>query len=723
MARLHHFLRHGSIGIALLGLASIAATLIPQRLAYPSAHKGDVVDDYHGVKVADPYRWMEDVDSPETHAWIEAENKLTFAYLDAIPGREAIRKRLTELWDYERYGVPTVYGKRIFFSRNSGLQPQSVLYVLDSAGAQPRALLDPNMLSADGTVAISQEQPSNDGRWLAYGTSAAGSDWQEWRVRDVGTAKDTTDLLKWVKFTNVAWTNDGKGFYYSRFDEPPAGTELKMANYFEKLCYHTLGTAQSADPIVYRRDDHKDWEFSPHVTDDGRYLIITVHVGSDRRNMVFYRDLQATGGPVVELLKDFDASYALVGNDGPVFYFRTDQGAPRCRLVAIDTSNPVGRAWREVIPEQAQALMHASLMHGTFVASYLKDATSAIRLYSKDGKAAGEVALPGLGSVMGFTGRQLDTETFYAFSGFAAPTTIFRYDLTTGKSELFRQPHFAADLAGYETRQIFYTSKDGTKVPMFLVYRKGLKLDGTNPTLLYGYGGFDISMTPWFSVPNLVWMEMGGIYAQANLRGGGEYGEAWHQAGMLKNKQNVFDDFIAAAEWLITNRYTSKERLAIFGGSNGGLLVGAVLNQRPDLFGAACPAVGVMDMLRFQRFTVGWGWVSDYGSADDPEMFPVLLKYSPLHNIKPGTPYPPTLITTADHDDRVVPSHSFKYAAALQAAQGGDAPILIRIETRAGHGGGRPTAKLINDATDRLAFLVKALGTAVPPSWGPTTVK
>jgi prolyl oligopeptidase len=681
-----------------------------KRLVYPVAHNGDVVDDYHGVKVADPYRWMENVDSPETRAWIAAENKLTFAYLDAIPARDAIRGRLTKLWDYERYGVPSEHAGRTFFTRNSGLQPQAALYVLDPGASEPRMLLDPNTLSADGTVALSGEAVSNDGRWLAYSTSAAGSDWQEWRVRDVATAKDTTDLLKWTKFTEAAWTADGQGFFYGRYDEPPAGAELKAANYFQKLYYHKLGTPQSADAIVYRRDDHKDWGFSPKVTDDGRYLIITVWVGTDEHNAIFYRDLQAKDGKVVELLPHFDAQYSSVGNEGPVFFVATTNDAPRGRIVAVDIRKPQPAAWRQVVAERRETLVRASFIHDTLVASYLKDATTEVRLFSSVGKDLGEIALPGLGTAHGFEGRRDDAATYYAFTSFSTPGTIYRYDFATGKSSLFRQPHFDADLGQFETKQVFYASKDGTRIPMFLTYRKGLKLDGSNPTLLYAYGGFNISLTPSFSVPNLVWMEMGGIYAEANLRGGGEYGEAWHKAGMLAHKQTVFDDFIAAAQWLIANHYTSKGKLAIYGASNGGLLIGAVLDQRPDLFGAACPAVGVMDMLRFDKFTIGWAWKSEYGSASDPKMFPVLYRYSPLQNLKPGTHYPPTLITTADHDDRVVPSHSFKYAATMQADQGGDAPILIRIETRAGHGGGRPTDKLINDATDRLAFLVKALG-------------
>jgi prolyl oligopeptidase len=684
------------------------------RLAYPAAQKGDLVDDYHGVKIGDPYRWMEDLDSAGTRAWVEAEAALTESYLAAIPARDAIRKRLTELWDYERYTVPSVQSGTTFFTRNSGLQPQSVLYVADSPDAEPRMLLDPNTLSKDGTVALSGISVSDDGNWLAYSTSAAGSDWQEWRVREVATGKDTEDRLEWTKFTRAAWAQDGTGFFYGRFDQPPAGAERKATNFFQKLCYHRLGTLQSADPIVYRRDDHKDWQFSPEVSDDGRYLVIRVSTGTTRYNAVFVRDLGDPAAKVVELLPDFDANYAFVDNEGTAFFFRTDQGAPNGRLIAIDTRNPGRAAWREIVPEGKDALVRVSLVHDTFIASYLKDITTAVRLFAMDGKPLGEVKLPGLGAASGFGGKRGEAVTYYSFTGFTTPGTIFRFDVAARTSAVFREPKLKADLAGYETKQVFYTSKDGTRVPMFLSYRKGIKIDGNNPVLLYAYGGFDIPSTPSFSVANLVWMEMGGVYALANLRGGGEYGEAWHEAGMFERKQNVFDDFIAAGEWLIANGYTSKNRLAIFGGSNGGLLVGAVLNQRPDLFGAAIPAVGVMDMLRYQKFTIGWAWASEYGTADDPKLFPALRAYSPLHNVKTGGCYPPTLVTTADHDDRVFPAHSFKYAATLQAAQGCANPVLIRIETRAGHGAGKPTAKQINEAADRLAFLVKSLGMQTP---------
>jgi prolyl oligopeptidase len=704
---------------AVLVLTGCSSAPHPQEsagLAYPAAHKGAVVEDYNGVKVPDPYRWMEDIDSPETRAWVEAETKLTSSYLSRIPARDEIRARLTALWDYERYGVPFTEGGWTFFTRNTGLQAQSVLFVADRQGGQARVLLDPNILSKDGTVALSAASVSDDGRLLAYSVSTAGSDWQEWRVRDVATGQDTDDHLEWTKFTNAAWSKDGKGFFYGRFDAPPPGAERKATNYYQKLCYHTLGTPQSADPIVYRRDDHKDWEFGPQVTEDGAYLIITVRVGTDRRNMVFYKDLRQANTPVVELLRGFDAAYDFVGNDGPVFFFRTDLSAPNGRLVAIDTRDPERAAWHEIVPQSTSALREVSLVSDTFIASYLKDAASQVLLYAMDGRRLGEVELPALGTIIGFEGKRSDRETYYSFTNFSTPGTIYRFDVASRTSTVFKQPEVKADLASFETTQVFCTSKDGTRVPMFVTHRKGLKLDGHNPTLLYAYGGFDIPETPSFSVANLVWMEMGGVYALANLRGGGEYGEAWHEAGMFEHKQNVFDDFIAAAEWLIANRYTSRDRLAIFGGSNGGLLIGAVLNQRPDLFGAAIPAVGVMDMLRFQKFTIGWAWTSEYGSSDDPKMFPVLRAYSPLQNIKPGTCYPPTMITTADHDDRVFPAHSFKYAAALQAAQGCENPILIRIQTRAGHGAGKPTAMQIEEAADRLAFITNALHMA-PPKW------
>jgi prolyl oligopeptidase len=685
-------------------------------LPYPVAARGHVVDDYHGTKVADPYRWMEDVDSPATRAWVEAENHVTATYLDGIPGRDRIGARLEKLWNYERYDVPFREGGRLFFERNDGLQPQSVLYVTESLDSEPRKLLDPNTLSADGTVALSGLAVSRDGRYLAYSVSSGGSDWQEWHVRSVDTGKDLPDVVHWSKFSTASWAPDGTGFYYGRFAEPAKGEALTQANYYKKIYFHRMGEAQKQDSLVYERNDHKDWGFNTEVSDDGHYLIIPVSVGTDRRNMVFYKELDGPHSPVRELLADFDAGYRFLGNDGPVFYFWTDSEAPRGRVVAVDTRRPSRDAWREVIPQRDETLRSARLFGDTVLAVYLKDAHSQVLLFGLDGKPKGEVRLPGIGTASGFTGHRGDRETFYSFSSFANPGAIYRLDLTSGRSEIVREPRLAFDPDDFVTEEVFYPSKDGTKVPMFLTRRKDVKPSAQTPVLLYGYGGFNIALTPRFSVPNLVWMEMGGVYAQANMRGGGEYGEAWHQAGMLKNKQRVFDDFLAAAEWLIDKGYTSKEKLAISGASNGGLLIGAVLNQRPDLFGAALPAVGVMDMLRFQKFTIGWAWVSEYGSSDDPEMFPVLRAYSPLHNIKAGACYPPTLVTTADHDDRVVPAHSFKYTATLQAAQGCANPVLIRIETRAGHGAGKPVTKRIEEATDTLAFLSASLGIPVP-SW------
>ena len=675
---------------------------------YPVARKSDQVDDYHGVKVADPYRWLEDLDSEETRKWVEAQNKLSFGFLASIPSRATIKDRLTKLWNYEKYGIPSKEGNRYFYTRNSGLQNQAVLYTVTSLDAPPQMVLDPNTLSADGTVALASSQVSPDGKLLAYGLSASGSDWQEWKVRDVATGKDLSDHLKWVKFFSVSWTRDGKGFFYSRYDEPK-GDSLKAVNYFQKIYYHQLGTPQAEDMLVYERPDQKDWLLGSGVTDDGNYLIITVYQGTDTKSRVYYKDLKAKDAQVVKLLDDFDAAYYFVGNEGTRFWFQTDLQSPRGKVIEIDTSNPARANWKVVVPESKETLQSVSYVNNKFITNYLKDAYTQVRIYDTAGKLVNEVAFPDIGSASGFSGKATDTETFYSFTGFTTPTTIYRYDMVTGKSTVFRQPKVDFNPADYETKQVFYASKDGTKVPMFITHKKGLKLDGSNPTYLYGYGGFNVSLSPAFSVGNLVGMEMGGVYAQPNLRGGGEYGEDWHQAGMKLKKQNVFDDFIAAAEWLIKNKYTSTPKIAIGGGSNGGLLVGAAMTQRPDLFGAALPAVGVMDMLRFQKFTIGWAWVSDYGSSENPEEFKALYAYSPLHNIKPGTSYPPTMITTADHDDRVWPGHSFKFAAAMQAAQSGSAPILIRIETKAGHGAGKPTSKVIEEAADRWAFLVKTL--------------
>ena len=694
--------------------------MLVQTVTYPLARKGDVVDDYHGTRVADPYRWLEDVDSPETRSWVEAENHITFAYLEQIPERERIRRRLTELWDYPKYGAPFKKGGRYFFFKNSGLQNQSVLYMQSSLTAEPAVLLDPNTLSSDGTVALSILAFAKDGKTMVYGTSGSGSDWQEFRVRDVATKQDRTDHLKWIKFSSAAWTHDGAGFFYSRYPEPTAGTDpLLEVNHNQKVYYHELGTDQSADRLIYERPDHPDWGFGVEVSADGRFAVYTVWLGTDRRNRIYYQDLgdpkhPRLDAPVVRLLDAFDASYGFVGNTGPTFYFQTDNAAPRGRIIAVDTRHPEPAGWREVVPQVPDVIEGSQIVHNTFVIRYLHDAYSQLRLFALDGKPAGNVPLPTLGSIVQVTGEPNDTEMFYAFTSFLYPTTIFRHDFTTGTSTIFKAPEIAVDPTKYETVQVFYHSKDGTRVPLFLTYKKGLKQDGSNPTYLYGYGGFNVNMTPGFSIGVLAWLEMGGVYAQAVLRGGSEYGEEWHQAGMLDRKQNVFDDFIAAAEYLLAEGYTSPPKLAIGGGSNGGLLIGAVLNQRPELFGAALPAVGVMDMLRFHKFTIGWAWVTEYGSADSVGQFPFLYRYSPIHNMRPGAHYPATLITTADHDDRVVPGHSFKYAASLQAAQGGAEPVLIRIETKAGHGAGKPTAKVIEEQTDRWAFLVHNLHMQLP---------
>jgi prolyl oligopeptidase len=693
--------------------SSSSSSSSPSLLPYPKPRRGDQVDDYHGVKVADPYRWLEDTDSTETHAWVEAENKVTFGYLDQIPYRPAIHERLTKLWNYERFGIPEQEGGRYFYDHNSGLQNQSVLLVAESLSAEPRVLLDPNTLSADGTVALSGRAISDDGKLMAYGTAASGSDWNEWHVRDVDSGKDLPDVLHWVKFSGASWTKDDKGFFYSRYDEPKGGASLRDANYFHKLYYHRLGTQQSEDKLIYERPDNKEMGFGGTVTDDGHYLIIHVWQGTSPKSRVYYKDLTQPDAQVVRLLNDFDAAYNFIDNDGPVFWFQTDLDAPRGRVLAIDIRHPERSNWKTVIPQGADKLESVGVVNNSFLAGYLKDARTEVRVYDLDGKFVRNVDLPGIGTAGGFGGKRTDKETFYAFTSFVSSATVYRYDPVAGKSAIFRQPKVDFDPNVYETKQVFYNSKDGTRVPMFLTYKKGLKLDGQNPTLLYAYGGFDISLTPFFSVPNLVWLEMGGVYAQPNLRGGGEYGEDWHLAGTKLQKQNVFDDFIAAAEWLIANKYTSTPKLAISGRSNGGLLIGACETQRPDLFGATLPGVGVMDMLRFHKFTIGWAWTSDYGSSDNPEEFKALYAYSPLHNIKAGTKYPPTFIVTADHDDRVVPGHSFKFAATMQADQAGAAPVLIRVETKAGHGGGKPISKQIDEVGDEWSFVAWNLGMKV----------
>ena len=684
------------------------------KLTYPKALTGTQVDNYHGTQVPDPYRWLEDVDSPETIAWVEAQNKLTFGYLGQITARDKIRERLTSLWDFNR--AMTIYhrGNKYFQFRNSGLQNQDVFYVMDSPTATGKVLLDPNTLSKDGTAALNTWSVSEDGNWLAYAISRSGSDWVEWRVRNVTNGEDLPETLEWSKFSGAAWAHDNSGFYYCRYAAPAEGEVYQEANYNQTIHFHRLNTPQSEDTLVYARPDRPEWGFSPEVSSDGRYLAIPVSQGTDTRNRFFYQDLQSKG-EVVELIPELEAAYYFIGNDGSVFYFQTDRDAPKGCLIAIDIKYPEKNNWKTLIPESSDTLETVTIINDKFVGIYLHDAHELIKYFSMDGNFLGEVQLPTLGSVTyGYAstlaGRRSDREMYYLFHSFAHPVTVFRYDFGSGKSEIIFKPSIKFDFSPYITRQVFATSKDGTKVPMFLVHRADLKLNGQNPTLLYGYGGFNISQTPVFAVSRLAWLDMGGVYAVAILRGGGEYGEEWHQGGMIHTKQNVFDDFTACAEWLIAEKVTSTPKLAIEGRSNGGLLVGACMTQHPDLFGACLPIVGVMDMLRFHKFTIGWGWVSDYGSSDNADEFKTLYAYSPYHKLKPGIKYPPTLITTGDHDDRVVPGHSFKFTARLQACQAGDAPTLIRIQTKAGHGPGKPTAILIEELTDIYAFLVKNLG-------------
>lgn len=680
------------------------------KLTYPAARRGEQIDDYHGKMIADPYRWLEDPDSEETRAWVAAQNEVTFAWLAQIPARDKIKARLTELWNYERFGLPSKRGGHYFYTRNDGLQNQSVLYVADSLTGPPRLLLDPNTLSADGTVSLAGTSVSEDGNYLAYGLASAGSDWVEWKVRDIATGADREDHLKWVKFSGVSWTKDNRGFFYSRYDAPPPGEKYTGANFYQKLFYHRLGEPQEQDTLIYERKDQKEWGFGGRVSEDGQYLIIHVWRGSEQKNQIFYRKLTGPDAPVVELITGFDGDYDYLGNDGERFWFVTDLDAPLKRVIGIDLARPEREQWQTLIPEGEQVITGADVVGGRFILEYLQDACSAVSVFEPSGKLVRQVELPGLGTASGFGGRQDNSETFYAFTNYTTPGSIYRYDVKTGETSLWKEPKVAFDRTQFESKQVFYQSKDGTRVPLIIVHKKGLKLDGNNPTILYGYGGFNVSLTPGFSLSNIVWLEMGGVFAVPNLRGGGEYGRAWHEGGMRRNKQNVFDDFIAAAEYLIAQKYTRPAKLAIRGGSNGGLLVGAAMTQRPELFGAAIPAVGVMDMLRYHKFTIGWAWAPEFGAADDEKLFPTLLAYSPLHNLKPGTKYPATMVTTADHDDRVVPAHSFKFAAALQHAHAGDTPALIRIETKSGHGAGTPTSKLIEAAADGYAFLVRALG-------------
>jgi prolyl oligopeptidase len=679
-------------------------------LNYPVARKVEQIDDYFGTLVSDPYRWMEDVDSAELKTWVDAENELTQSYLAEVPVRETMQKRLMELINFERYTAPARRGSRYFYSHNSGLQNQNVLYWHMGLEGEPQVLLDPNTFSEDGTVAISGLSITDDGSLAAYSIADAGSDWVKWHVRDVTTGKDLPDVVEWSKFSGASWLKDGSGFFYQGYDAPEAEA-LKTANYFHKVFFHKLGTPQSEDKLVFDRPDDKELNVGSQVTDDGRYLVLHQSKGTSPNNELAIKDLQHPDTPIVRLIDVADATYAPINNDGTLFWLLTTLDAPNGKVISIDLNHPEREHWKTVIPESKNKLSDISIIDNTFIANYLANAQSLVELHSLDGRLIERLALPAIGTVYGFGGLRGDTETFYQFSNFTTPGTVYRLDMKMRKSTVYRQPKLLFDPALYETEQIFYTSKDGTRVPMFVSKKKGLVLDGSAPTLLYAYGGFNVALMPEFSSAHVMWMEMGGIYAQPSLRGGGEYGEAWHDAGTRVRKQNVFDDFIAAAEWLIANKYTSASKLAILGGSNGGLLVAACELQRPELFGAVIAAVGVMDMLRFDKFTIGWAWKEEYGApSENAEEFAAIYKYSPLHNIRLGVEYPATLITTGDHDDRVYPAHSFKYTAALQAVQTGANPILIRVETRAGHGAGMPLSKRIEATVDQYAFMVRALG-------------
>lgn len=679
------------------------------KMKYPETKALDVVDDYHGRKVKDPYRWLEDTESKETAEWIAAENKITQKYLQSIPAREVMRQRLQKLWNYERFGMPSHRGKTYFYTHNDGLQNQSVYYKATALDAPRQMLLNPNTLSKDGTIALAGAVASDDGKLLAYGLADGGSDWRTWKVRDVESGNDLDDLVQWVKFSSIAWMPDGSGFFYGRYAEPQEGQELTGTNENQRLFFHRLGEPQTKDELILERPDHPKWGFSPEVTDDGRYLIIQNWKGSEPKSQIFIKDLGQADAKVVPLITGFDAEYEWVASVDDTLYFLTDHEAPKRRLIAVSAVDSDRSAWREVIAQTEDVLEGANLFGSVFYASWLKDARGKVTRHTIDGGLLDEIQLPGVGTVSGFGGKRDAEETFFSFTNNVTPASIYRVDLPSGDISLWRRPDVDFEVDEFVTEQLFCKSKDGTTVPIIVTRKKGSKLDGLNRTLLYGYGGFNISITPSFSPAIVGWVESGGIYAVANLRGGGEYGREWHEDGMRLKKQNVFNDCIAAAEHLVAKGYTQPSRLGLQGRSNGGLLVGAVMTQRPDLFGACLPAVGVMDMLRYHKFTIGWAWATEYGSSDEEDQVDNLLSYSPLHNLKSGTCYPATLVTTAERDDRVVPGHSFKFAAALQAAQGCNHPTLIRIETRAGHGAGTPVSKRIDEYADLWAFLIANL--------------
>jgi len=702
---------------AILILASSLAfisTLGAQQLQYPESKKGDVVDQYQDVSVPDPYRWMENLGSAETVAWIKAQNALSGSYLEKLPHREALKKRITELWDYPKVTLPFREGGRLFYRKNSGLQRQSVLYMRRSLNGPARVILDPNKMFPDGSTALATYAPSPDGKLMMYAVSEGGADWQTLRVRDLTKLTDLRDNVRWVRFSAVEWTRDGKGFFYSRYPEPPQGKKLEAALTGHALYYHRVGTPQSQDQLIYQRKDLPGRLAIGDVSEDGRYLVIYVYRGADPRNMLYVKTLgdpmePNIGAPVKPLSETDDAEYTYVGNAGTTFFIRTDKDAPNRKVMAFDVRDPAPEKWRTIIPESKNAIENLTMTGGRLAVQYLVDVQSEVKLFDLNGRETETIALPGVGSVAGLSGRFDSPELFYGFTSPLYPATVFRYDRLTKKSTPFEAASPKFDPAAYETKQLWATSKDGTRIPFFVTARTGLTLDGGNPTLLYGYGGFSITTAPSYRPDVPAWLELGGVYVTANMRGGGEYGEAWHKAGMLEKKQNVFDDFIAVAEALVRERYTSPQHLAIMGGSNGGLLVGAAMAQRPELFAVALPAVGVLDMLRYDKFTGGALWVSEYGSPADSAAFRYLRAYSPLHNVRAGVCYPATLITTSDHDDRVVPSHSYKFAATLQAAQGCEKPILLRVETMASHGY-RPTDKRIAELADQWAFTATNTG-------------
>ena len=678
-----------------------------QGLQYPKAEKDGTVDEYFGVKVSDPYRWLENDTSAQTTAWVEAENKVTNAYLQKIPFRDKLLKRLTELSGYEKIGAPSKHHGKWYFSRNDGLQNQYVIYVKDQLDGEARVFLDPNKLSSDGTVALKSLSFSHNGRWAAYAISRSGSDWQEFFVIDLQTGELTNDHIEWAKFSDASWLGDG--FYYSAYDRPTEGKEFSNMNAGMKIYYHKIGTPQSDDELFFQ-NPAEPMRFYEIEVNDEETLMYLVESGAGAGNNLYVRDLRKKDALFIQMTNDMDYLYSPLYNEGDCLYLYTNFGAPKGRIMTANIHQPGVNDWQVLVPEQQNVLSSASVIGRQLVLTYSQDACDHAFVYDLDGKMRHEVKLPMVGSVE-FVGKETEPECFYTFTSFTQPGTVYRYDMTTNQSTLYTQPSVKFRLQDYESRQLFFQSKDGTRVPMFITYKKGMKLNGKNPVYLYGYGGFNISLTPYFSASRIPFLEKGGIYAQVNLRGGNEYGEEWHLAGTKMQKQNVFDDFISAAEYLIREGYTSKERLAIVGGSNGGLLVGACMTQRPDLFKVAIPEVGVMDMLRYHKFTIGWNWASDYGTSDDSkEMFEYLKGYSPLHNLKPGTVYPATLVTTADHDDRVVPAHSFKFAATLQECNDGPNPVLIRIDTKAGHGGGKPLAKVLEEQADIYSFILYNMG-------------